>query len=653
MKKTQYNNLFNSNSNTTLFIWFLFFLTIFLTLIPFFKIGLTNCDDIEYYLKSFWNESNRIAYAHGAGRFYFLITKPVYNVPYLIDNFYFTKIIQYICVLLSFSLFAVVVKKIFKQHVFALSVFLLLFVFLTVTPNYFMPIIAFPLYFTLSFSIFLLSLISFIKYYETTKYKYFIFSVILFAIAFLFYETYLIFLLYLILFIIGKNISEQGIRIINNKKFYKEFLPFMCTGIAYVVIYYLYRMSVRTGDNFYLGSSVAENFSFFNFLKIIWNFNRAAFPTYVYHRFQDCMDANSLLVTGHLNNFWYILKNSNSIIVINALIQCFLFYILSCRIKPDISWKKIRLGALISFTFIFSVHFILGVSEKYNAIYYNMSGYVTTYYSYFCITFFIALLVFSCIKLGYKNKYVKATVITVFSLLIFWVSIIIGYNNDHLSRDWQLNHGKHAMMEKVIEEGIFDIISDDAIVYMDNYNQTVSKLGKNTYSIHSAGFWASYIHVKTNRKLNVLCDYESLKKTIQTNSEQEVYFITKYETQKSQDILLIMSKINVNSIDFENKETAFTAATANEVVVYYYSVNKDFIFYFIIPQYFSESTVRINNIEMQNVTSGINAVRIENTNKKKAITSFTLQSSDQFFIKGFAISNIGFMNEEIFYLYDY
>jgi hypothetical protein len=212
-----------------------------------------------------------------------------------------------------------------------------------------------------------------------------------------------------------------------------------------------------------------------------------------------------------------------------------------------------------------------------------------------------------------------------------------------LSRDWQLSQGKHIMMEKVLEEGIFDFISDDAIIYMDNFNQGYSKLGRHVYALQPY-FWASYIHIKTDRKLNVFYKFESLKNNIQADSSQEVYFITKYETQKNTDILLVLSKININSIDFENEETAFAAATANEAVVYYYSANKSFVFQFVIPQGSPESMIIIDNIERQKVVSGINAIRIENGNKNKAVTAFTLKSNDPFLVKDFAISNIGFIN---------
>jgi len=630
-----------------LFLGFLFLLTIFLTLSPFFKIGLTNCDDLEYYLCNLFGQSYSEMYAQGAGRFYFLITKPLYHIAYIFDNFYFTKIIQYSFLLLSFVLFAVVVKKIFKESAFALLVFLLLFVFLTVTPNYHLPIIAYPFYFSFSFSIFLLSLLALIKYYEIKKYKYLVASALLFALALLFYENFLIFLLYIVLFIFVKSISEQGRMFITNKIFYKEILPFVFVGTTYVAAYFLYRSYVQTEHGFYEGSSFAKDFSFSNFLKFIWNPNRAAFPTFVYHSSQECIAANSLLATGHQNSFWYILKNSQAISIANALIQCFLFCVLCGKMKPNISWKKIGVGALIAFTFIFAIQFLLAISEKYNAAYYALSGYVTTYYSYFCVTFFIALLVYVCLKLAYRNKYIKATAITVFVLLFFYIAIITGYTNEHLSRDWQRSHGKQLMMEKVIQEGIFDGISDNAIIYMDDYNQTFSILGHDLYGSHP-NFWSGYITTKTQRKLDIYIDFEEFVNNVQAGSQQEIFYISKYEARKSSDILLILSKVNNNSINFEDRNNALVSA--NEATVYYYSENKEFTFLFVIPQCAQGATITVNK-EILKTSCGINAVRIVNDNKIKAISSFTLKSEEPFLVKKIAISNIGILDGETVFLH--
>jgi len=632
------------------FIWFLFFLTIGLTLLPFVKIGLTNCDDVEFYLHGLMGATAREVYAQAAGRFYFLITKPLYNVAYFIDNFYLTKTIQYGCVLLSFVLFAVVVKKIFKQTAFALSVFLLLFVFLTVTPNYFIPIIALPVYFTLSFSIFLLSLLLLIKYYETNRYKHLVFSVILVTLALLFYENYLMFILFVVVFILAKNISGQGKAFLKHKKTYKEIVPFIFISLAYVAVYYLYRWHVQTENGFYVGTTIAKDFNFDHFLKFIWNPNQMALPTYAYHYSQECISANSLLVTGHQHNFWYILRNSQAVSIVNALIQCFLFCILFSKMKPDISWEKVGIGALTVSVFIFAVNFLLAITVKHNTMFYGMSGYVTTYYSYFCITLFILFLAYACFKLSYRNKYIRASVIAVFALLFFCTSIIISYNNDHLSRDWQHAHSAHLMMEKLIEENAFDKIPDGAVIYTDNYYQSVSKLEKGLYTLHP-NFWTSYIHIKTKRYLPIYAKFESLKNRVQENPQQEIYHLTKYETQKSLDVLLVLSKVNNNSIDFESDSPTIATATANEATVYYYSANKDFIFQFVMPQCAPESTIMINN-EIRKVSTGINALRIENDNKKKSVVSFTLKSDDPFLVNAFAVATIGFVGEEAVYLYD-
>ena len=649
MKNMFSNKNLQTENSQDYFIYFLFFLTIFLTLIPFFKIGITNCDDLEFYLCGLTDTSHRVFFAKLAGRFYFLITKPIYQLAYIVDSFYLTKAIQHGCLLLSFTLFAVVIKKIFKQAAFALLVFLLLFVFLTVTPNRFIPIIALPVYFTLSFSIFLSALLFLIKYYETKKYKHLIFSGILSAVALLFYENYLTFILFVMIFIFSKSISEQGAKFLKNKTIYKEIIPFAVICILYVTVYYLYRLSVQTESGFYYGSSFAKDFSFDNFFKFLWNPNKSAFPTYVYHRQQAIIQHNSLLATGHQHNFWYLLTNSQATAIVNALIQCFLFCVLAFSIKPNISWKKVGVTALILSTFIFAVNILIAISEKYNAFHYGLDGYITTYYSHFCITLFIALIAYSCLKLGYKNRYLKASVITIFTLLCFCASIIIGYTNDHLSRDWQLSHGKHAMMDMLIKNGAFDEISNDAVIYMDNFNQTYSKLERNAYSSTSI-FWNYFIQIKTNRKLNVITGFESFKKQIEANSQRDIYFISKYEAQKSSDILLVWSKIDLNSIDFENEETAFATAVANEATVFYYSANKEFTFRFVISQCSQEAMITVNN-QMQKSVCGINAIRIENTKKSKAITSFTLQSDDPFLVRDFAVSNIGFVNEEVFYLY--
>ena len=72
--------------------------TAVLTLIPFFSVGFTTADDFQYYNTAqtswqIWMADAKI-YAESTGRFYFLVTKVFYYVPYLIDSFGYTKAVS-------------------------------------------------------------------------------------------------------------------------------------------------------------------------------------------------------------------------------------------------------------------------------------------------------------------------------------------------------------------------------------------------------------------------------------------------------------------------------------------------------------------------------------------------------------------------------
>ena len=73
--------------------------TALISLLPFFKVGFTCSDDFQYFITAQHPEiwvGDAMVYARDAGRFYFLITKFFYYIPYLIDNFAYTKAIDYI-----------------------------------------------------------------------------------------------------------------------------------------------------------------------------------------------------------------------------------------------------------------------------------------------------------------------------------------------------------------------------------------------------------------------------------------------------------------------------------------------------------------------------------------------------------------------------
>jgi hypothetical protein len=432
----------NLKKNERILGGFLLLLTVLITFSSFINIGFTTADDLSYYMiflrKNFFADAWN--YARYAGRFYFIITKPLYSFVYLFDNFYFTKILQYSCLFLSYSLFSFLIFKLFRSKPFAYIIFLLLIAATTVSPSFHIQMVSYPCFFTFSFSLMLIAILLFIKYLENNKKKFLYFSALLFFIALLFYETYVIFLALFCFIIIIRSFANRGFKnSFQDKNFYKECLPYIIAGGIYLTVYFVFRIIYNYGPHpeIYDGSRLASNFSFKHFFMIISNCNNAAIPGKIYDLQMNVIYANSLLPSGHIDKWGYLLQNLSAISWVNILIQCFLFFFLFLKTDCRISWKKIAVGIIVALVFTFSSHILLGVAEKYNSSWYSwLSGYVTTYFAWFGIMMVIALIFYALYKIGYDISFVRYGILFILTGIVLYFSVIIQYTNEHLSRDW-------------------------------------------------------------------------------------------------------------------------------------------------------------------------------------------------------------------------
>ncbi len=584
-------------------LFILFGVTVVITLIPFFRVGFTSGDDLEYYLTWLIGDlyTNANIYAHGAGRFYFLITKPIYSLPYIGDNFFLTKFIQYASLLLSFVLFAVLVSKIFKSNKLGLLSFLILIIPLSVTPDYYIPIISYPLFFTFSFSLALLSLLSLLRYFETGKNKFLIASALLFAVTVLFYETYLLFLLFTGIFIFVRSCQQRGtLNTFKSKPFYKEIMPFVAIGIIYLIVYFSFRASIRTPDGFYSGSSLANDFNWSNFYKILINYNYAALPTKIYHLNQEIISANSLLAEGHKNNFWYILSHSSLLWIINAIIQAILFFFILLKNKACITWEKIGFGILFSCLFAFFAHFLVAIADKYNLDYSYLYGYVTTFYSYFGITLLFTLALFGLYKIASKKRWLRYPILAIMTSLVFYVSIMTSYSNDHLSRDWQHSQKRFNLINEMSKEKVFDRIPENSLIYSPDLYETCSFSGRNVCNQNFK--WEVYIKLKSGRKFTVCRFPEEMQKKIIEKPEAAIYRFIKRENIKNNDLLAVIAKVEKSSLNMQDAQNMFSHAICNEAGIYIYSQKNQFIINYniagsdtLLPKAYSCSTYLKNN----------------------------------------------------------
>lgn len=611
-------------------IGFLFLLTIILTLYPFFCIGFTTADDLEYYMTArvgdFW--SNAQIYAQSAGRFYFLITKPFYHIPYIIDDFYCTKIIQYAFVLLSFILFMCVVRKITKDTAFSVFTLLLLFACLAIMPNE-VAIIAYPFFFSFSFSLFLLSFLIYIKYKESQENKFLILAVLLYTCSLLFYENYLVYLCFYLIYIFAINIKKSGYKKIWKQDFvFKEILPFVVVAVLYILIYFIYRKNLPQ-DSLYGGSSFASNFSLKHFFEILWNYNRAAIPTQMYYFEQGEIITNSDLLRGHIDSFIYLIKHMPIIVIANVLVQMFIGAFLMTKIDTTrFSWRNIFVGIAVCLLFAFASHFLLALSEKYNMEYYSKRGYVTTYFSYFAVVFLSAIIFIGLLKAMSKNIILKYIAFTIILFSIGYISFITHYANIYISKDWEKGQSRFDAMEELIRDGAFDELTAEDVVYAGELYKTQSL----NRAVYAQGFdWSSFINVKSkNNTVRLLKSSNTFNK----NTGRDYYYFSCKEYEKSNQLLFSLSKMS-------KYQLLDTAKVSQDVLcdfskIYLYSPLKEFLFAF---QSDTSGIVVKDYTDTISISKGYNVIQVKNTmSVNSKITSFVLQGNallpNSFFVSG-------------------
>ncbi len=495
-----------------------------ISLIPFFKVGFTTADDLEYYLT--WLSGNLSDdahnYAQNTGRFYFLITKPIYSLVYWLDNFYVTKILQHATLVFSYGAFSFLIYKIFKSEGIAIFTYVLLVIASPITGNWHMPFIAYPGYFTTSFGLLCCTLILYIRYLESSKYVYVISSSLLAFFVVLFYETYLLFLFYFCIFIFAKWLYTLGIqKAFAQKNFYKEIVPYALVGILYVVIYFVYSSTVESS---YSGATISSNFSIKNFFIVLRRCTAGAFPL------------QSFMYNG------FSFKEVPLLVYLNAIIIGGIAAIIIRKFQGNISWECLFLSLFVSVFFAYTSHLLVGLAEKYNSDWYSwMQGYVTTYYAYFGVIFSICIIGYMLLKLVKTNKILLYIVGWTEIIFILIITIITGFSNNRMSLKWEQTNTIFPMIDKMCDEGIFDNINEQDIVYAEDLYH-FGDFGNCLWHPHI--YWSDYVYQKKGIKIRDCKKFEELYS--QVNDSTTIFYLRHLE--RKNELFVCLAKIE----DYEN-----------------------------------------------------------------------------------------------------
>ncbi len=549
-----------------------------IVLIPFIKTGIATGDDAEFLISGLIKnyKSDAVNYAERAGRFYFLLTKPLYNLPYLIHNLIVIKTINIILLTINLILLSAIIKQLFNNKWITYLLYILLLTFITIKGRN-NPIVSFQWYFTGSFIFVLSSIYYALKYSKSYTKKHRILSIVFFVTGLIFYEVYL---LYAPLIILSSLNYSNKIRhaFIKNKlsNIIKVSTPFFITGLVYVISYFAYRLYYPPD---YSGTSIANGFKFYDGLNTIFDLSRGAYPCYFFFFGKSVFWHTSPLLKNHIQNLGYILETANYLWYIKAIVIGSISFVFlnSMKIKEI---KRILIIFIAAVLFIYIPQIPLALTEKYTYQYPGMDNYITTLFGFFSVVFAITI-IFSLVSF-LQNSIIKRVLITIIGIVISIGSILTDYINYHAVKDLQQPLYTFKCIDEFIETDEFKSLPENAFVYSPN----LYKNSKISY-MYSQGYkWDNYIHLKTNKNIKFIKSKNKLINAL-NNKRENIYYLKYNYSKKDMDRFIAFGPISQKSI----VDSINTIILSDSIVCYNYSSYKDFTISFA----HNSSSYSVNN----------------------------------------------------------
>lgn len=436
-----------------LLFWGVIALLGIIALYPLNRVGITTGDDFAYMIWSWDNIiGDSISTAQIQGRFNFILTQWIYKIPYIFDSHLYFQTMLILPIIASFILFITLIHRIFKNRFATLLTALFITIFYQISGGH-SATTAYPFYFSFSISLILGSFHLIYSYTSGGRYYLLLIAALLFGIATLFYESYLIYYLLIFIFIICRyswsSLKEKKKRVL----LYKELAPFIFLGILYLTAYYLF---YKSSPSQYGGTTLPSPFEFSLFIKALGTLTLYTFP------FSTLFDYHFFITESstHYNQSFYLYQvlfsEASMAAYIKAIIAAVLFFILIRRVPIKMDKKRLLFLALISLFFIIVPHIPLTLSEKYSTS--IQTSYVTTFFSFFAMILFLFAIVSLLLQWVADKKWLNKMVVGFLTLFIFITTLSIQFVNERVTDDFaigerRLTHLKIIFNSKYIQSG--------------------------------------------------------------------------------------------------------------------------------------------------------------------------------------------------------
>jgi len=555
------------------------------TLFPFIFTGFATGDDIQYYItyhtKDIWAESFR--YAQSNGRFYFAFMMPIFYewLPYVFDSFTTPKLINVIFIALNYFLFALLVKEVLNNKWVGFLCYLIGMVLISIkgVNN---PIVSYPIYFSLSFSLILYSLYTAIKFQRTqlTKYKWY--SVICFALGLLFYENYLIYLPLILGFIAYPQLSNTVDSWFQRlKKAFVAVLPFTAVVFLYMTAYISWRLVYNQYS--YGGAMVSADNTLFDFFNTITTLSKGAYPLFFYFSGHSIFQENSYILGNHVHGLPNVFLNIKLEWFFKAVIVSLLFYYIVQKTHA-LDKRKLLYVSIVGIIFIYAPQLLLASTEKYMTLVKccGLSNYLTTYFSFFPVAmllgFVLILPVFSIPKQAWLITY-KVFI----AVLIGLASVVNDYSNDHAVNDLKNPLYTFQALEEFVQTEEFKKIPDHSFIYTPQLYKSNSEI---SYMFAQHYDWSDYFKFKSGKNMLVPTAPEEFNPT---SDIKHFYYLNYGHNRKTVDQFFALAKLPeypARAVDLP--------VFSDSVTVYYYSTYKTFSILLHTKEVPSDSVISVN-----------------------------------------------------------
>ncbi len=625
------------------YFYLAFFIVALITFYPLFFTGFATADDFHFYLMTRRGlvKEDAFHFATVAGRFYFYIVKPLYNLPYVFDNMVVVKIFHLVPLIFCFLLFARIIRMMTGSRELS-WLFLLVFLMTMQISQHTSLFLAYPFFFTFSFSLLLISFILLLRYYENKKRSMLVLAALFFLVGLLFYETYIFFLLFAGLTIAYHNLREKRPWQQAARDSFLELLPFLAIGILYIATYFIFRIyhpSQYAGTSFGMKEVTLKTF-----FAVLWHLSFSAFPLTIYSTEHTLFWDKSELVSGYSPVLLRLILSAHVEWIVKGVVVAFCGYKLLLA-SPRLKTAGLLGAILIALMMIFLPHLPLALTEKYtfHAGKHGMLGYVTTFYSFFGVLLLITVLLSYLMNLFNFNLIAKRIITSLFVLGFFICSVLTDFSNYTVAKDIRSANLRFYAIDELLKTDEFRAIPAGTPFYAkelwDNPSSCARGVTEQDFN------WYEYFEAKNKVTYPVGRDsgyFLTYSKTV----PQVPWYLTLRQAEKSEDVTLVMAKM----LPLQPRDSVVDHF-ADRATVIYYSSYKIFTVSFRVRASQPGDTIpiRVNQINDKEVPMRTVEMNVYDTKKGHPATIFTIQFPG-IDLNSIMISNMTNKTNKYFYL---